>query len=149
MGAANKFEYGSRDWIEAVGVIIAGLIDGQDLEGVDYCICEDLTDPPVGRANTVGGTLSWFLRIRGEQLEVGGGSVEFADLRVIADYAVHHGLSRQIWNGDVDVIAAAARRREIATAKGELRIEGDLTAAPAVVGALVMRIHDPVAEITV
>ncbi|MGW5107826.1 hypothetical protein [Nocardia sp. NPDC004123] len=148
MAPTRKFGYVSLEWLDAVAVIIADLLDGHDLDSLDFCICEDLTNPPPGRANTPAGTLSWFIRIRHNELEVGGGSVEYADIRIVADYVTHHELSRRAWAGNPEAIAASEHRRELATDSGKLRIEGDLTAAPSVVRQLVMQLHDPVAAIT-
>lgn len=141
------FEYVSPQWLEAVGAIIAELLpEGVDVG--DYCICEDLTNPPPGRADSAVGTLSWFVRFHDREIEVGAGSPDRADLRITADYAVHHDLSRRVWAGDPEAIATAQRRRESATAAGELRFEGDLSTAPAPILALVSALHDPVARIT-
>ncbi|MFJ9367461.1 hypothetical protein ACIRRA_23980 [Nocardia sp. NPDC101769] len=148
MAPTGRYEYVSPQWLDAVESIIADLLQDQDLGSLDYSICEDLTSPPPGRANTPAGTLSWFIHIHGNNLEVRGGSVEDADIRIVADYATHHELSRRVWAGDPEAIAAAQHHRQIATATGKLRIDGDLTAAPPAVLELVARLHDPVAAIT-
>ncbi|MEU6586209.1 hypothetical protein [Nocardia sp. NPDC046763] len=139
----------SPEWLDAVKSIITDLLQGHDLGSLDYSICEDLTSPPPGRANTPAGTLSWFIRIRGNNLEVHDGSIDDADIRIVADYATHHELSRRVWAGNPEAIAAAQHQRQLATASGKLRIDGNLTAAPPAVLELVAQLHDPVAAITV
>ncbi|MQY31949.1 hypothetical protein [Nocardia aurantia] len=148
MAATSKLEYVSPEWLDAVASIVAGLLRGHDLDALDYCLCEDLTDPPPGRANTPAGTLSWFIRIRDNTFEVGGGTVDEPTVRIVADYATHHDLSRRIWAGNPDAIAAARHRRHLATTSGQLRVEGDLPAAPPTIRELITHLHDPVAEIT-
>ncbi|MVU80461.1 hypothetical protein GPX89_24830 [Nocardia sp. ET3-3] len=148
MTPARMYEYVSAEWIEAVGAIIGDLLRDVDLGSLDYCICEDLTNPPFGRANTPGGTLSWFIRISASKVEVRGGTLGDADIRIVADYATHHELSRRVWAGNPEVAAAARQHRQRATASGELRIDGDLTAAPPAVLELIAQLHDPVAAIT-
>ncbi|MCX4095023.1 SCP2 sterol-binding domain-containing protein [Nocardia sp. alder85J] len=148
MAPTSTFEYVSPEWLEAVESIIVDLLKGHDLDSLDYCICEDLTNPPAGRADTSTGTLSWFIRIRLGELHVGSGSVDDADIRITADYTTHHELSRRVWADDPEAIAAARRHRQIAAADGRLRIDGDPSAAPLLVRELVARLHDPVAAIT-
>ncbi|WP_433685005.1 hypothetical protein [Nocardia sp. CA-119907] len=148
MASISKFEYGSPEWLDAVASIIADLLQGHELDALDYCICEDLTNPPPGRANTPAGTLSWFIRIRDNKLEVSGGTVDEPAIRIVADYATHHDLSRRVWAGNPDAIAASQHRRHLATTSGKLRIEGDLPAAPLAIRELITQLHDPVAAIT-
>ncbi|WP_458691389.1 hypothetical protein [Nocardia tengchongensis] len=139
----------SPEWLDAVKSIVAELLRDYDLDSLDYSICEDLTNPPSGRANTPAGTLSWFIHIRANNLEVRSGSIDDADIRIVADYATHHELSRRVWAGNPEAIATAQQQRQLATASGKLRIDGDLTAAPPAVLELVAQLHDPVAAITV
>ncbi|MFJ9367824.1 hypothetical protein ACIRRA_25865 [Nocardia sp. NPDC101769] len=84
----------SPEWLDAVKSIITDLLQGHNLGSLDYSICEDLTSPPLGRANTPAGTLSWFIYIRGNNLEVHDGSIDDAEIRIVADYATHRELSR-------------------------------------------------------
>ncbi|RMI33439.1 hypothetical protein [Nocardia stercoris] len=147
MTSPGTFEYVGPQWLEAVAAIVADLL-GDDPGPLDYCVCEDLTSPPPGRANTPAGTLSWSIHFHTDGTVVGAGSPATADLRIVADYAVHHALSRQIWAGDPEIMAAAQQRRRSATAAGELRIEGDMSAAPDPIRRLIAQLHDPVAEIT-
>ncbi|MGW2661391.1 hypothetical protein ACWCW7_10545 [Nocardia tengchongensis] len=142
------YEYVSPEWLDAVKSIITDLLRDHDLGSLDYVICEDLTSPPPGRANTPAGTLSWSIHIRGNNLEVLGGSVDDANIRVVADYATHHELSRRVWAGNPEAIAASQYQRQLATASAKLRIDGDLTAAPPAVLELIAQLHDPVAVIT-
>ncbi|MGW5225503.1 hypothetical protein [Nocardia niigatensis] len=148
MESIDVYEYVSPEWLDAVKLIVTDLLQDQDLGSLDYVICEDLASPPPGRANTPAGTLSWYLRIRGNNLEVHRGSVDDANIRVVADYATHHELSRRIWAGNPEAIAASQHQRQLATASGKLRIDGDLIAAPPVVLELIAQLHDPVAAIT-
>ncbi|WP_433666865.1 hypothetical protein ACQP06_24910 [Nocardia sp. CA-136227] len=148
MASTDTYEYVSTEWLDAVQSIITDLLQGHDLSSLDYVICEDLTSPPVDRANTPAGTLSWFIHIHGNSLEARAGSVSNADIRVVADYATHHELSRRVWAGDPEAIAVSQHQRQIATASGKLRIEGDLRAAPPTVLELIAQLHDPVAAIT-
>lgn len=148
MESIDTYEYVSPEWLDAVKLIVTNLLQDQDLRTLDYVICEDLTGPPPGRANTVAGTLSWYLHIRGNNIEVHAGPVDDAHIRIVADYATHHELSRRVWAGNPEAIAASQHQRQLATANGKLRIDGDLAAAPPVVLELIAQLHDPVAAIT-
>jgi hypothetical protein len=144
----ETFEFLSPKWLAAVQRIAERLLGKLDAAGVDFTVSEELTDPPAGRARTASGTLGWFLRIRGGVVQVGDHPLEDADVRVVADYDTHHDLSRRIWAGDPQAMAASRSLREEAAKEGRLRIEGDLAQAPHVVRQLVADLHDPVAEIT-
>lgn len=144
----ETFEFLGPEWLAAVHRIAEGLLGNLDAAGLDFTVSEELTDPPAGRARTAAGTLGWFLRIRDGVIQVGDHPLEDADVRVVADYDTHHDLSRRIWAGDADAMAASKRLREKAAKDGRLRVEGGLAQAPDVVRQLVADLHDPVAEIT-
>lgn len=148
VASTDMYEYVSTQWLDAVQLIITDLLRDHDLGSLDYVICEDLTNPPAGRANTPAGTLSWCIHIRGDSLEVRAGSVDDADIRVVADYVTHHELSRRVWAGNSEAIAASAHQRQLAITHGTLRLDGDLAAAPPIVLELIAQLHDPVAAIT-
>ena len=43
---AEKLEFGSRSWVNALGEIAQRLVQDADLSGVDFSFCEEYTDPP-------------------------------------------------------------------------------------------------------
>jgi len=146
--ADERFLFLSPEWVTAVGAVVADLLAGADLTGIDFTISEEVTDPPSGRRPPADGPLGWHLRIRDGHLDVGDGPAADADFRMIADYRTHHELARRVWAGDDAAMAESRALREQAVAAGKLRTEGDFTRAPDIVRGLVMRLHDPVALLT-
>jgi hypothetical protein len=144
----EKFEFISPAWIAAVGREVGQILADRDLAGVDFTICEELTDPPPNRPLTSVGTIGWYLRIRDEKIELGERPVDDADFRLIADYRTHHDLARRVWAGNPEAMTASKNLRQQATVEGRIRTEGDLSAAPPVVLDLILGLHDPVAAIT-
>jgi hypothetical protein len=145
---ARTYEFASTEWVSAVGAIIKQHLTGLDLSGIDFCVCEELTDPPPEYCRSQENSIGWFFRVRGGEVDVGDRPTADTDLRVVADYQTHHDLSRRVWGDDPNAIAAAQRARQAAVAKGKLRTEGSLAAAPAVIRDLIRGLHDPVAAIT-
>ena len=144
----ETFEFLGPEWLAAVQRIAERLLGQLDAAELDFAVSEELTNPPAGRAQTSSGTLGWFLRIRDGAIEIGDQPLPDADVRVVADYNTHHDLSRRIWAGDAEAMAASKTIREQATNDGRLRVEGGLAQAPDVVRQLIANLHDPVAEIT-
>lgn len=144
----ETFEFLGPEWLDAVQRIAERLLGKVDTAGLDFTVSEKLTDPPAGRARTAAGTLGWFLRIRDGIVQVGDQPLEDADVRVVADYDTHHDLSRRVWAGDAEAMAASGKIMEQAAKEGRLRIEGGLAQAPVAVRQFFADLHDPVAEIT-
>ena len=146
--AIDCFDYATTAWVAAVRDLATQLVVGKDLTGLSFTMCEELTDPPPDRPLTTSGTIGWWLGIRDGRVETGDQPLEKADIRVVADYATHHDLSRRIWAGNPDAIANSKALRERAVSEGKLRIDGNLSTAPPLILELVHELHDRVAAIT-
>jgi hypothetical protein len=144
----TKYPFLSPEWVDAVRRVIAALLAGADLDGIDFAISEQVTNPPPDRTPPNNEPLGWCLRIRDGRLDVDHKPLPDADYRLIVDYHTHHELARRIWAGDETAIAESRALRAQAVAEGKLRTEDDFARAPALVGSLVLRLHDPVAMLT-
>jgi hypothetical protein len=145
---AEKLEFLSPAWLDAVRALVEQFLADQDLAGMDFAISEELTDPPSDRTLTSAGTIGWYLSIRAGTIDVGDRPLDSADIRVVADYRTHHDLSCRTWAGSSEAMAISQALREQARADWRLQPEGDLSAAPQLIRDLVLALHDPIAAIT-
>jgi hypothetical protein len=134
----------SPEWIDAVRLVVENLVAQEDLTGIEYTISQEVSDPPPDRAAPLG----WSLSFHDGRVEVGYEPLAVADFRLVTDYQVHHDLTTRVWGGDAEVMAASREAWALATAAGKLRTEGQMADAPTPVRDLLLRLHDPLAELT-
>jgi len=59
----------SPSWVEMAREQIAGALADQDLAGIDFTLCEELTDPPDDLRREGEATIGFFVRVRGRRVE--------------------------------------------------------------------------------
>ena len=139
-----KYEFGSEPWIAEILAIVRRLLDGADLNDIEYRSCEAYLDPPPHLARP--GGLGWHLIVSRGCLTLGAGPLEQADRIIHADYATVAPLASIPYQDNPEGVAAVQAKARAAAAAGQLRVWGDTP--PSAVFPQLAPLHDLVAEIT-
>jgi hypothetical protein len=123
--SAEKHELCSPGWIAAVRRFIEERAAGSDLRGIEVSFSEIFDDPPPHLDPERRGRIGWYFRVADGRVEVRGGVLENACVRIIGDYAAVLPLARIVHGDGPAERARAAREAERAIARGTLRLEGD------------------------
>ena len=104
---------------------IVKVLEGKDLRGIRYTLCEEFSNPPDHLKPQGAETIGFYLRLKDGTVEVGDRPTSDADCTIISDYADALAVAN-------DPDAAAADPAEIAkrVAAGRMKIVGDPSAAP-------------------
>ena len=142
----QKLPFCSQTWVDHARSYLEEASANADLEGIRVSFNEVFTDAPSDLDPDSDGRVGWYLRVQDGKLEVDRGILEFADLRITADYVTTLPLARLVFSGSPDSARAAGRLVAEATAAGKMRREGD----EAVLATLpwLVKLHDVLAERT-
>ncbi len=121
---ADKREFASTEWVEAMREVVLGLLGGVDLSGIAFAFCEEYTDPPEDLRTEGEESIGWYLRIANGTAEVGAGVFADADFTVIADYQTVLPLARSVFAGDLEAGKQAAKVMQEAAAAGKMSTKG-------------------------
>lgn len=142
----DKFEYASPAWLTAVRHVLGTRLAGEDLTGIDYSYCQELTDPPTHLLRAHESTISWHFRLSEDGIDVGEGLPERPTVKLVVDYQTLLPLARTVMADDPDYLERVRQLMTEATAAGKLRIEGDLANQPEVLARI--GLHDLMASWT-
>lgn len=127
----EKFRFMSPAWIEMAREQIVESLTGTDLEGVNFTLCEEFTNPPDDLRRESASTIGFVVRIVDGRVEVGDQPTDDCDFRVVSDYEDALAIAR-----DPDAPVAQPSMMERRIAEGRLRIVGDPAAVPATLAGL-------------
>ncbi|MGH7805959.1 MAG: hypothetical protein ACREQJ_16545 [Candidatus Binatia bacterium] len=142
---AEKHEFGSRGWFDALHLAIAKIVreGGPEVESVRWNVCEVFTDVPAHLAQGPGDRAAWHCRIRGREIAFGLGEIDDADLKIIADYATALPLAR-VRLADPGAQERVNETLMNAIGAGKMQILGDFGARPPAFAGL----HDEMVAVT-
>ena len=117
---ADKREFASTEWVEAMREVVLGLLGGVDLSGIAFAFCEEYTDPPEhlrtgGRSRSAGTSGSPTARPRSARV------CSPTPTSRIADYQTVLPLTRSVFAGDLEAGKQAAKVMQEAAAAGKPR----------------------------
>jgi hypothetical protein len=117
----------SPQWIAMARDEITRALRDRDLGQRPFTFCEAFTDPPEHLRRPDGAPIGFCIRLDGTDVSVSDQLTEQADCTVVSDYAEALAIARDPESPSADPAAMAER-----IADGRITIEGDLSAAPAV-----------------
>jgi hypothetical protein len=127
----EKFRFMSPAWIEMAREQIVESLTGTDLEGVNFTLCEEFTNPPDDLRREGASTIGFVVRIVDGRVEVGDQPTDDCDFRVVSDYEDALAIAR-----DPDAPVAQPSMMERRIAEGRLTIAGDPAAVPPTLAGL-------------
>jgi hypothetical protein len=127
----EKFRFMSSPWIEMANDEITRALATTDLDGIDFTLCEEFTDPPAELRHDDANTIGFCVRIADGAVEVSDTPVDDADLRIVSSYDDAYEIAR-----DPDAPAAKPDAMQTRLDQGTLRIVGDPAQAPAALADL-------------
>jgi hypothetical protein len=136
----EKVELGSPEWLEIAREFLTARAAqlGEQLDGVNFAICEVLTDPPAHLANGAPNQVAWQFRFDGPRVDVRFGDATDVDFRQVADYQTILPFARIVYSDNPEELAASRERR-----KGK-----EAPALPAVLAPTLLDMHDHLARRT-
>jgi hypothetical protein len=127
----ERYELGSEPWLDVMRAELADGLTGEDLDGIEFTLSEEYTDPPAHLRRGGAATIGWHMRISGGRFEVVGTPLDDADLRVVADYNALLPIAHEIHpDGGPTPETEAAIAALVAANK--LELHGDRRGTPAV-----------------
>jgi hypothetical protein len=127
----EKFRFMSPAWIEMAREQIVESLTGTDLEGMNFTLCEEFTNPPDDLRREGASTIGFVVRIVDGRVEVGDQPTDDCDFRVVSDYDDALAIAR-----DPDAPVAQPSMMERRIAEGRLRIVGNPADVPATLAGL-------------
>lgn len=129
--ATTRFEFMSQEWIAMARDVITRATAGRDPGGGRFTLCEEFTNPPEHLKREGEDTIGFCVRVADSRIEVDDRPAGDADCTIISDYADALAIARdpEMAAADPEVIAERI-------AEGRVRIVGDASAAPPVLGDL-------------
>jgi hypothetical protein len=125
----QRLEFASREWVDMLrDELLAGLRD-QDLDGVEFILSEEYTDPPSHLLDSPRTTIGWYLEIRDGKASVHCVPRDDATIKVTGDYASLLPLAREVHVDGAPTPAVQKRLAEL-LAEGRVHIAGDHTNVP-------------------
>jgi hypothetical protein len=121
----EKFRFMSPSWIEMAREQITQALEGADLDGVNFALCEEFTNPPDDLRREGRVTIGFVVRLVDGRVEVEDHPTDDCDLRVVSDYDDALVIAR-----DPDAPAAQPSMMEQRLAEGRLKIVGNPVDVP-------------------
>jgi len=121
----------SPAWIKMAQNEIASVLAGEDLEGIDFTLCEEFTGAPDDLRREGAATIGFFVRVKDGRVEVGDHPADDADFKIVSDYEDALTIAR-----DPDAPAAQQSMMEARLAEGRLQIVGNPADVPAILAGL-------------
>lgn len=142
----EKFEFASTPYVEELRRQLEAALQEVDISGVEFCMSEEYTDPPVHLLKPEARSIGFYFRISGGRVEVRDHPRDDADVAIIADYQsiLPFVRAEQGPHPHLDEATQAAVSQLISV--GKLLIKGDLSARPEVVQRA--NLHDRLAPLT-
>ena len=129
--AMEKFRFMSPAWIEMAREQITKALAGADLDGMNFSLCEEFTNPPDDLRRDGASTIGFVIRIVDGRVEIEDQPTDSCDFRVVSDYGDALAIAR-----DPDAPVAQASMMEQRMAEGRLEIVGNPGDVPATLAGL-------------
>jgi hypothetical protein len=126
-----KHRFMTAEWIAMARGHITSALQETDLEGIDFTLCEEFTNPPDDLRSEGQDTVGFRVRIVDGNVSVDDQLDQPCDLRIVSDYDEASTIAR-----DPDAPAAQPEVMQQRMREGRLRIEGDPADAPAALAEL-------------
>ena len=141
---AEKYSYGSPQWVKHAEKVINDLIKGagDSADGVKYSVCEVYNDGPSHISNEKG-EVAWYFKIKGKQVTVGTEEIDDVNFKLMGDYELLSQMSRLLFGVPEDVKKMNELVKE-AKKSGKMSYEGDNRTSPKYLAPM----HNIMAKVT-
>jgi hypothetical protein len=126
-----KYRFMSAEWIAMAREEITAALQGGDLDGIDFALCEECTDPPDDLRSEGDDTIGFRVLSTDGQVSGDDHLDERCDLRIVSNYSDALTIAR-----DPDAPAAQPDVMQQRMREGRLRIEGEPARGPAALAEL-------------
>jgi hypothetical protein len=142
-----KYEFLSAEWLQELRSQLEQGLEGEDLTGIDYTMCEEYTGVPAHLRPRGGDTVGFYFRVRDGKVEVGDPPIQDANIRVLADYATVHP-NAMLTHAEISAATGLDPQELMAknAAAGTVQVFGQLSDMPPVIANV--HLHDRLAPRT-
>lgn len=125
----EKFEFGSKEWMNLVQILINDLTQkaGEQAKDADFSMCEVYYNAPPHLA-IKDDRVAWHFRIKNNRVDFGIGEADDVDMKVIGEYEILHQIS--ILEYDPSDQKKVGEILSEPTKSGKFKIQGDMSKAP-------------------
>lgn len=137
----EKIEFASPEWLTALENLVR-VYTARAGDDVELSLCEVFTDVPAHLDRNGDGTIAWYCRIKGGEVEFAEGEIAEADIKTVTDYQFILPFARM----KIDPGNMSAYETQLAegTKAGKLDRSGDRSKVPPAFYGM----HNDLAEIT-
>lgn len=128
----EKVELFSPQWLELARDFLTARIKEvkEPLDGLDFAICEVLTDPPAHLAHPGTNRVAWHVIFKGRHVEVGSGEID-CPFKMVSDYQTVLPRAKTVYSENPEAFEARKEDRP-----------ADLPEVPPEIQPLLVEMHD-------
>lgn len=141
---AEKYEYGSPQWVKHAEKVIKDLVKGagDSANDVKYSVCEVYNNAPSHISNEKG-VVAWYFKIIGKQVTVGTEEIGNVNFKLMGDYELLSQMSRLL-NGVPEDVKKMKELVKEAKKSGKMSYERDNRTGPIYLAPM----HNIMAKVT-